>query len=129
MRRLLLTVLASILGVALWVRCTDWRSLWKRVLKKLSKPPWTSGLLAGCLGAVALLATVSAASAKTYRPTCTNDPCPECLQGEGLLFARSGDRLQRRLSDAFNGHPAASRQALRPHPAGPGRGRCRYRRS
>ena len=47
-----------------------------RRLKKLSKRPWTSGLLAGCLAAVALLATASAASAVTYRPTRTDDPAP-----------------------------------------------------
>ena len=47
-----------------------------RRLKKLSKRSRTSGLLAGCLAAVALLATASAASAVTYRPTRTDDPAP-----------------------------------------------------
>ena len=47
-----------------------------RRLKKPSKRSRTSGLLAGCLAAVALLATASAASAKTYRPTRTDDPTP-----------------------------------------------------
>ena len=49
MRRLLLTDFASILSV----------------------------LVAGCLAAVALLATASAASAVTYRPTRTDDPPPD----------------------------------------------------
>ena len=47
-----------------------------RRLEKLSKRPRTSGLLAGCLAAVALLATASAACALTYRPTRTDDPKP-----------------------------------------------------
>jgi predicted outer membrane repeat protein len=68
----------------------------ERVLKKLSKLPWTSGLLAGCLGAVALLATVSAASAKTYRPTRTDDPVPngckakDCSLREAVIASNAG---------------------------------------
>jgi predicted outer membrane repeat protein len=61
--------------------------------KKLSKRPRTSGLLAGCLGAVALLATASAASAKIYRPTRTDDPVPngckkkDCSLREAVIAA------------------------------------------
>ena len=51
-----------------------------RRLKKLSKRSRTSGLLAGCLAVVALLATASAASAVTYRPTRTDDPVPNGCQ-------------------------------------------------
>ncbi len=76
-------------------------------LKKLSKRPRTSGLLAGCLAAVELLTTASAASAVTYRPTRTDDPRPERLQGEGLLPTRGGDRLQRRQHASDD--PAAPR--------------------
>jgi predicted outer membrane repeat protein len=47
-----------------------------RRLKKLSERPRTSGLLAGCLAAVALLGIPSAASAVTFRPTRTDDPPP-----------------------------------------------------
>ena len=45
-------------------------------MKKPSKRSRTSGLLVGCLGAVALLAMGSTASAATYRPTRTDDPVP-----------------------------------------------------
>ncbi len=48
----------------------------KRVLTKTSKMPRISGLVAGCLAGVALLVTASAASAKTYHPTRTDDPKP-----------------------------------------------------
>src|SRR5512132_1629426 len=66
-----------------------------RRLKKLSKRPRTSGLLAGCLAAVALLATASAASAVTYRPTRTDDPVPngckakDCSLREALIAANA----------------------------------------
>ena len=66
-----------------------------RRLKKLSKRPRTSGLLAGCLAAVALLATASAASAVTYRPTRTDDPAPngckknDCSLREAVIAANA----------------------------------------
>ncbi|MGC1800650.1 MAG: right-handed parallel beta-helix repeat-containing protein [Solirubrobacterales bacterium] len=66
-----------------------------RRLKKLSKRPRTSGLLAGCLAAVALLATASAASAVTYRPTRTDDPAPNgckkknCSLREAVIAANA----------------------------------------
>ena len=66
-----------------------------RRLKKLSKRSRTSGLLAGCLAAVALLATASAASAKTYRPTRTDDPVPngckakDCSLREAVIAANA----------------------------------------
>ena len=66
-----------------------------RRLKKLSKRPRTSGLLAGCLAAVALLATASAASAATYRPTRTDDPKPngckakDCSLREAVIAANA----------------------------------------
>ena len=47
-----------------------------RGLKKLSKRPRTSGALVGSLAAAALVATAPAASAKTFRPTRTDDPAP-----------------------------------------------------
>ncbi len=78
-----------------------------RRLKKLSKRPRTSGLLAGCLAAVALLATASAASAVTYRPTRTDDPSAQRLQAEGLLPARGGDCRQRQQHASDD--PAAPR--------------------
>ena len=62
-------------------------------LKKLSKRPRTSELLAACLGAVVLLTTASAASAVTYRPTRTNDPKPngckpkDCSLREAVIAA------------------------------------------
>lgn len=64
-----------------------------RRLKKPSKRSRTSGLLAGCLAAVALLATASAASAVTYRPTRTDDPAPngckkkDCSLREAVIAA------------------------------------------
>jgi predicted outer membrane repeat protein len=64
-------------------------------LKKLSKRSRTSGLLAGCLAAVALLATASAASAATYRPTRTDDPAPNgckkknCSLREAVIAANA----------------------------------------
>ncbi|MGA8803755.1 MAG: choice-of-anchor Q domain-containing protein [Solirubrobacterales bacterium] len=64
-----------------------------RRLEKLSKRPRTSGLLAGCLAAVALLATASAACALTYRPTRTDDPKPngckakDCSLREAVIAA------------------------------------------
>ena len=67
MRRLLLTDFASILSV----------------------------LVAGCLAAVALLATASAASAVTYRPTRTDDPAPngckkrDCSLREAVIAANA----------------------------------------
>ncbi|MGZ5359740.1 MAG: choice-of-anchor Q domain-containing protein [Solirubrobacterales bacterium] len=66
-----------------------------RRLKKLSKRSRTSGLLAGCLAAVALLATASAASAATYRPTRTDDPAPNgckkknCSLREAVIAANA----------------------------------------
>ncbi len=66
-----------------------------RRLKKLSKGARTSGLLAGCLAAVALLATASAVSAKTYRPTRTDDPTPngckakDCSLREAVIAANA----------------------------------------
>ena len=66
-----------------------------RRLKKLSKRPRTSGPLAGCLAAVALLATASAASAVTYRPTRTDDPKPngckakDCTLREAVIAANA----------------------------------------
>ena len=66
-----------------------------RRLKKLSKMPRPSGLLAGCLAAVALLATASAASAATYRPTRTDDPAPngckkkDCSLREAVIAANA----------------------------------------
>ena len=45
-------------------------------MTKTLKMPRIRVLLAGCLAGVALFATVSAASAKTYRPTRTDDPRP-----------------------------------------------------
>ena len=66
-----------------------------RRLKKLSKRSRTSGLLAGCLAAVALLATASAASAATYRPTRTDDPAPngckkkDCSLREAVIAANA----------------------------------------
>ena len=66
-----------------------------RRLKKLSRRPWTSGLLAGCLAGVALLATASAASAATYRPTRTDDPAPngckkkDCSLREAVIAANA----------------------------------------
>ena len=54
-----------------------------RCLKKLSKMHRISGLLTGCLAAVALLATASAASAVTYRPTRTDDPRPNGCKAKG----------------------------------------------
>ena len=65
-------------------------------LKKLSKRPRTSGLLAACLGAVVLLTTASAASAVTYRPTRTDDPRPngckakDCSLREAVIAANAG---------------------------------------
>ena len=62
-------------------------------LKKLSKRPRPSGLLAVCLAAVALLATASAACAATYRPTRTDDPKPngckakDCSLREAVIAA------------------------------------------
>ncbi len=70
MRRLLLTDFASILSV----------------------------LLAGCLAAATLLATASAASAKTYRPTRTDDPAPNgckkknCSLREAVIAANANGR-------------------------------------
>ena len=67
-----------------------------RRLKKLSKRPRTSGLLVGCLGAVVLLATASAASAVTYRPTRTDDPRPDgckakdCSLREAVIASNAG---------------------------------------
>ena len=68
-------------------------------LKKPPKRPRTSGLLAGCLAAVAMLATASAASAVTYRPTRTDDPAPngckkkDCSLREAVIAANaSGTR-------------------------------------
>ena len=67
-----------------------------RRLKKLSKRSRTSGLLAGCLAVVALLATASAASAVTYRPTRTDDPVPNgcqkhnCSLREAVIAANAG---------------------------------------
>ncbi len=64
-------------------------------LKKLSKRPRTSGLLAACLGAVVLLTTASAASAVTYRPTRTDDPKPngckpkDCSLREAVIAANA----------------------------------------
>ena len=96
-----------------------------RRLKKLSKRPRTSGLLAGCLAAVA--------SGDGLRRLCSHLPPdphrrPEArrLQGEGLLPTRSGGRLQRRQRASDD--PAAPRQALRAHPPGRRYGR-RPRRS
>ena len=66
-----------------------------RRLEKPSKRPRTSGLLAGCLAAVALLATASAASAVTYRPTRTDDPKPngcktkDCSLREAVIAANA----------------------------------------
>jgi hypothetical protein len=66
-----------------------------RRLKKLSKRSRTSGLLAGCLATVALLATASAASAATYRPTRTDDPAPngckknDCSLREAVIAANA----------------------------------------
>ena len=66
-----------------------------RRLKKLSKRSRTRGLLVGCLAAVALLATASAASAKTYRPTRTDDPAPngckpkDCSLREAVIAANA----------------------------------------
>ncbi len=66
-----------------------------RRLKKLSKRPRTSGLLAGCLAALALLATASAACAATYRPTRTDDPKPngckakDCSLREAVIAANA----------------------------------------
>ena len=68
MRRLLFTDFASILSV----------------------------LVAGCLAAVALLATASAASAVTYRPTRTDDPRPDgckpkdCSLREAVVASNAG---------------------------------------
>ena len=68
MRRLLLTDFASILSV----------------------------LLAGCLASGALLATASAAAAKTYRPTRTDDPVPngckakDCSLREAVIASNAG---------------------------------------
>ena len=65
-----------------------------RRLKKLSKRPRTSALLAGCL-AVAMLATASVASGKTYRPTRTDDPAPngckpkDCSLREAVIAANA----------------------------------------
>ncbi len=70
----------------------------KRKLTKTSKLPRTSGLLAGSLAAVALLATgstASAASAKTYHPTRTDDPAPngckkrDCSLREAVIAANA----------------------------------------
>ena len=67
----------------------------KRVLTKTSKLPRTRGLLVGCLGAVALLAMGSAASAATYRPTRTDDPVPngckakDCSLREAVIAANA----------------------------------------
>ena len=64
-------------------------------LKKPSKRPRTSGLLAGCLAGVALFATASAASAVTYRPTRTDDPAPngckktDCSLREAVIAANA----------------------------------------
>ena len=92
-----------------------------RRLKKLSKRSRTSGLLAGCLAAVALLATASAASAATYRPTRTDDPAPNgckkknCSLREAVIAGND---------PAAGGDDRASpRQALRAHPEGRRRGR------
>ena len=66
-----------------------------RRLKKLSKRPRTSGLLAGCLAGLALLGTASAASAVTYRPTRTDDPKPngckakDCSLREAVIAANA----------------------------------------
>ena len=66
-----------------------------RRLKNLSERPRTSGLLAGCLAGVALLATASAASAVTYRPTRTDDPAPngckkkDCSLREAVIAANA----------------------------------------
>ena len=66
-----------------------------RRLKMLSKRPRTSGALAGCLAAAALLATASAASAVTYRPTRTDDPKPngckakDCTLREAVIAANA----------------------------------------
>ena len=65
-----------------------------RRLKKLSKRPRTSALLAGCL-AVAMLAMASVASGKTYRPTRTDDPAPngckpkDCSLREAVIAANA----------------------------------------
>ena len=67
----------------------------KRALTKTSKLPRTSGLLAGCLAAVALLVTASAASAKTFYPTRTDDPAPngckkkDCSLREAVIAANA----------------------------------------
>jgi predicted outer membrane repeat protein len=56
--------------------------------------PWMIGLLAGCLAGLALV-TTSAASAKTYRPTRTDDPAPNgckkknCSLREAVIAANA----------------------------------------
>ena len=66
-----------------------------RSMKKFSKRPRTIGLLAGCLAGVVLLATASAASAVTYRPTRTDDPVPngckakDCSLREAVIAANA----------------------------------------
>ena len=65
-------------------------------LKVLSTWPRSSVLVVGCLGAVALLATASAASAVTYRPTRTDDPRPDgckakdCSLREAVVASNAG---------------------------------------
>ena len=66
----------------------------KRVVTKASRMHRISGLLAGCLAGVALLATASAASAATYHPTRTDDPAPndckpnDCSLREAVIASR-----------------------------------------
>ena len=66
-----------------------------RRLRKLSRRFQASGLVAGCLAAVVLLATASAASAVTYRPTRTDDPAPNgckkknCSLREAVIAANA----------------------------------------
>lgn len=71
-----------------------------------------SVLLAGCLAAVALAATASAASAKVYHPTRTDDPVPNgckkhsCSLREAVIAANA----------AGGGKIVLRRQTLRAHP-------------
>ena len=66
------------------------------------KLPRISGPLAGCLAAVALLATASAASADTYHPTRTDDPAPngckpkDCSLREAVIASNANPRSTRR---------------------------------
>jgi hypothetical protein len=71
---------------------------------RISKRSRISGLLAGCLAVAALLATASAASAKTYHPTRTDDPRPN--------GCRKQDCSLREAVIASNDSPAKTSSAI-----------------